>query len=204
MSRRIPDDKADAALLRDLTAALDSGDADAVNTAFEAIYHACAGSVAFVCARFLDSDTDVQSVTDDVFVSFFQRAPYIEELDSLRAYLCQAARRASMDHLRARRRRERGLAMPVPLLAAETDTDPMTLIPDPDGDIPAHARYKALAEDLCATVGRENTEIILAHAVCGESFPRIARRLGKKENTVKTAYHRAIKRFRQEKGDRWL
>ena len=204
MPRHVPDDRSDHTLLDTLNHALASGDAGAVDRAFETIYDTYARSVAFVCGRFLTDDTDIRSVTNDVFVSFFQRAPYIEEIESLRAYLCQAARRASMDHLRAKRRRERGLAAPVPLLAAETDTDPMTLIPDPDGDIPAHARYKALAEDLCATVGRENTEIILAHAVCGESFPRIARRLGKKENTVKTAYHRAIKRFRQEKGDRWL
>ena len=201
MSRLIPDDQADAALLRDLTAALDSGDADAVNTAFEAVYHACAGSVAFVCARFLDNDADVQSVTNDVFVSFFQRAPYIEELDSLRAYLCQAARRAALDFLRSKNRRERRLT---DLTAPDEDTDPLTLVPDPDEEIPSHARYKAMTADLCATVGKENTEIILSHAVCGESFPAIAARLGKKENTVKTAYHRAIKRFRKEKGDRWL
>ena len=201
MSRRIPDD---TALLRDLTAALNSGDGDAVNTAFEAIYHACAGAVAFVCARFLDSDTDVQSVTDDVFVSFFRRAPYIEELDSLRAYLCQAARRAALDHLRAKNRRERGLT-DIPLLHdGDTDTNPLTLIPDPDEDVTSHSRYKAMTEDLCATVGRENTEIILSHAVCGESFPAIAARLGLKTGTVKTRYHRAIHQFRKEKGDRWL
>ena len=200
MSRLIPDDQADAALLRDLTAALDSGNTDAVNTAFEAVYHACAGSVAFVCGRFLTNDTDIRSVTDDVFVSFFQRVPYIE-IESLRAYLCQAARRAALDHLRAKNRRERRLTE---LTSPDEDTDPLTLLPDPDGDIPAHARYKALTADLCATVGQESAEIVLSHAVCGESFPEIAARLGKKENTVKTAYHRAIKRFRKEKGDRWL
>ena len=204
MSRRISDDIADAALLRNLTSALGSGDADAINVAFEAIYNAYAGSVAFVCAGLLDNDTDVRGVTDDVFVSFFHRAPYIEDLDSLRAYLCVAARRASLDYLRARKRRERGLTTLSPRREEDLDTDPISLIPDPDGDITAHVRYKALIEDLSATVGRENTEIILAHAVCGESFPEIARRLGKRESTVKTAYHRAIKRFRKEKGDRWL
>ena len=201
MPRHTPNDQA---LLRDLTHALGRGDAEAVNTAFEAIYNASAGSVAFVCARFLDNDADVQSVTDDVFVSFFQRAPYLGEVESLRAYLCRAASRAALDHLRARNRRERGLTTLTLPLDGEADTDPLTLLPDPDGDITSHARYRAMTEDLCATVGRENTEIILAHAVCGETFPEIALRLGKKENTIRTAYHRAIKRFRQEKGDRWL
>ena len=68
----------------------------------------------------------------------------------------------------------------------------------------ASLRYVELTDDLRATVGDEATEIILAHSVCGESFPSIAARMGKKENTVKTIYHRAIHKFRREKGDRWL
>lgn len=198
MPRQVPDDHA---LLETLTHALGSGDAGAVDRAFEVIYNTYARSVAFVCGRYLEQDTDIQSVTNDVFISFFQRSPYVEEIDSLRAYLMQSARRAALDFLRSKNRRERGLTELTP---PDEDTDPLTLIPDPDGDVSSHARYRAMVDDLCATVGEENTEIILSHAVCGESFPAIALRLGKKENTVKTAYHRAIKRFRQEKGDRWL
>lgn len=198
MPRQVPDDHT---LLETLTHALGSGDAGAVDRAFEVIYNTYARSVAFVCGRYLEQDTDIQSVTNDVFISFFQRSPYVEEIDSLRAYLMQSARRAALDFLRSKNRRERGLTELTP---PDEDTDPLTLIPDPDGDITANTRYRAMTADLCATVGRESTEIILSHAVCGESFPEIAARLGKKENTVKTAYHRAIKKFRKEKGDRWL
>ena len=198
MPRHVPDDHT---LLETLTHALGTGDAGAVDRAFESIYNAYARSVAFVCGRYLEQDADIQSVTNDVFISFFQRSPYVEEIDSLRAYLTQSARRAALDFLRAKNRRERGLTELTP---PDEDTDPLTLIPDPDGDITANTRYKALTDDLCATVGRESTEIILSHAVCGESFPEIAARLGLKTGTVKTRYHRAIKRFRKEKGDRWL
>ena len=201
MPRHAPDDRSDHTLLDTLNHALASGDAGAVDRAFETIYDTYARSVAFVCGRFLTDDTDIRSVTNDVFVSFFQRAPYIEEIESLRAYLTQAARRASLDFLRAKNRRERGLTE---LTFPDEDTDPLTLIPDPDVDIPANTRYKALTADLCATVGQESAEIILSHAVCGESFPEIAARLGLKTGTVKTRYHRAIHQFRKEKGDRWL
>ena len=198
MPRHVPDDHT---LLETLTHALGSGDAGAVDHAFETLYNTYARSVAFVCGRFLTDDTDIRSVTNDVFVSFFQRAPYIEEIESLRAYLMQAARRAALDFLRSKNRRERRLT---DLTAPDEDTDPLTLVPDPDEDIPSHARYKAMTADLCATVGKENTEIILSHAVCGESFPEIAARLGLKTGTVKTRYHRAIQRFRKQKGDAWL
>lgn len=200
MPRHAPDDRSDHTLLDTLNHALASGDAGAVDRAFETIYDTYARSVAFVSGRFLTDDTDIRSVTNDVFVSFFQRAPYIE-IESLRAYLTQAARRASLDFLRAKNRRERGLTE---VTSPDEDTDPLTLVPDPDEDIPSHARYKSMTADLCATVGKENTEIILSHAVCGESFPAIAARLGLKTGTVKTRYHRAIHQFRKEKGDRWL
>ena len=163
MPRHAPDDRSDHALLDTLTHALASGDAGAVDQAFETIYNTYAGSVAFVCGRFLSDDTDVRSVTDDVFVSFFQRVPYIE-IESLRAYLCQAARRAALDHLRAKKRRERGLTDLRFSTDGKDDTDPLTLLPDPDEDIPANTRYKALTADLCSTVGQENTEIVLSHA----------------------------------------
>ena len=198
MPRHVPDDHT---LLETLTHALGSGDAGAVDQAFESIYNAYARSVAFICGRYLADDTEIRSVTNDVFISFFQRSPYIEEIESLRAYLMQSARHAALDFLRSKNRRERRLTELTP---PDGDTDPLTLIPDPDGDIAAHARYRALTDDLRATVGDEAAEIILSHAVCGESFPAIAARLGLKTSTVKTRYHRAIQRFRKQKGDAWL
>ncbi len=198
MSRQNHDD---SRLLRDLTDALSSGDRDAVNAAFEAVYHTYARSVALVCGRYLANDADVQSVTNDVFLRFFRRAVYRDGIDSLRAYLTRAARHAALDVLREQNRRERGLADLYADRDGNGETDPLTLIPDEDGDVTAHARYQALVDELCAAVGKEATAIILAHAVCGESFPAIASRMGKKENTVKTIYHRAIKAYRKEKGD---
>ena len=198
MPRHVPDDHT---LLETLTHALGTGDAGAVDRAFESIYNAYARSVAFVCGRYLSDDTEIRSVTNDVFISFFQRSPYIEEVESLRAYLMQSARHAALDFLRSKNRRERRLTELTP---PDGDTDPLTLIPDPDGDIAAHARYRALTDDLRATVGDEAAEIVLSHAVCGESFPAIAARLGLKTGTVKTRYHRAIQRFRKQKGDAWL
>ena len=201
MPRHVPDDRSEHALLETLTRALGSGDARAVDQAFEVIYNTYAGSVAFVCGRYLTDDTEIRSVTNDVFISFFQRSPYVEEIGSLRAYLMQAARHAALDFLRSKNRREKRLTELTP---PDGDTDPLTLIPDPDGDVTAHARYRALTDDLRAAVGDEATEIILSHAVCGESFPEIAARLGLKTGTVKTRYHRAIQRFRKQKGDAWL
>ncbi len=193
-------------LLRDLSRALGLGDAAALDRAFEAIYRTYVRSVALVCARFLREDADVQSVTDDVFVAFFQRAASLDlcELGSLRAYLTASAKNAARDHLRAQCRREEFCADMPSAWDADGETDPLSMLPDPESDVTASLRYTELTRDLRATVGDEAAEIILSRAVCGESFPAIAARLGKKENTVKTLYHRAIQKFRREKGERWL
>ena len=204
MSERYGEEKR---LLRDLDRALGLGDAATLDRAFEAIYRTYVRSVALVCARFLREDADVQSVTNDVFVAFFQRVAFLDlsELGSLRAYLTASAKHAALDHLRAQHRRE-GLCVDIssPAWDADGETDPLSMLPDPDSDVAASLRYTELTRDLRATVGDEAAEIILSRAVCGESFPVIAARLGKKENTVKTLYHRAIQKFRREKGDRWL
>ena len=195
----------DRELLAALTRALRAGDSRAVNQAFETIYGTYVRSVAFVCARYLQDDADVQSVTNDVFVRFFQRVAYLDDLMSLRAYLTAAARHAALDHLRARSRREDPLVASVHVTDEDgLEADLLSMLPDPCGDVTASLRYAQLTDDLRATLGDEATEIVLSHAVCDESFSDIAARLGKKENTVKTMYHRAIKKFRREKGDRWL
>lgn len=197
----------DKRLLGELVRALDAGDAASLDRAFEAIYRAYVRSVALVCARFLRDDADVQSVTNDVFVAFFRRMEFLvpDEIGSLRAYLTASAKNAALDHLRAQGRREGVLAdTRISDGGAEGETDLLSMLPDPDGDVTASVRYTELTRDLCCTVGEEAAEIILSRAVCGESFPAIAARLGKKENTVKTLYHRAIQKFRREKGDRWL
>ncbi len=194
-------------LLRDLDRALGSGDAVTLDRAFEAIYRTYVRAVALVCARYLREDADVQSVTNDVFVAFFHRVATLDlrELGSLRAYLATAAKHAALDLLRAQRRRE-GLWTDIlpPAWDAEGEPDLLSMLPDPDGDVTASLRYEEMTRDLRTTVGEEAAEIILSRAVCGDSFPAIAARLGKKENTVKTIYHRAILKFRREKGDRWL
>lgn len=197
----------DKRLLRELARALDAGDAVALDRAFEAIYRTYVRSVALVCARLLRDNADIQSVTNDVFVAFFRRMEFLDtdELGSLRAYLTTAAKHAALDHLRAQSLREGALAdTRLPAGDGEGEADLLSMLPDPDGDVTVSVRYVELTRDLGRTVGEEAAEIILARAVCGESFPAIAARLGKKENTVKTIYHRAIQKFRREKGDRWL
>ncbi len=200
-------DREDLRLVRDLAHAMAAGERTVIDTAFEAIWRRHVRPVALVCARYLSDDGDILSVADDVFVRFFRAVPSLELTTSLRAYLAAIARHAALDHLRSVARREAhmtdiGLS---PDLSHDGDGgDRLSLLPDPDADLGASLRYRELVCDLRSVLPAETVELILAHAVWGMSFGEIGRRLGRRENSVKTTYHRALATFRRQKGEHWL
>ncbi len=196
-------DREDTRLQAELRDALASGDREAVDRAFEAIYRAYARVVAFVAARFLRDDADVVSVTDDVFISFFRHCETGDSVENLRAYLTAAARNRAMDCLRAEGRRSAGVVSD-PGGRDGDGVDLLELIPDPDGDVGASARYRDLVSDLASVLEPRTVAVILGHAVYGETFASLGARLGIKASTAKTLYHRGLATFRNKKGESWL
>ncbi len=195
-------DREDRRLLAELRGAAASGDRQTLDRVYEAIWHRHVATVSLVCARYLSDDGDVISATDDVFLRFFRVAPTLTLTVPLRAYLSVMAKHAALDILRAAARRSVHLTEP-PLSGGIADggADPMDRIPDADADVGASVRYRELVADLRAVLDPQAVEIILAHAVRGETFGEIGARLHLKENTVKTQYHRALKTYRRKKGD---
>ncbi len=199
-------DREDRRLLEAMAKALASGERERIDQAFEAIWHRHARAVALVCARYVRDDADIVSLTDDVFLRFFQNAPNLELTVSLRAYLAALARHAAIDHARATARRERCLAFE-PQYSSDDEERlfvDVAVLPDPDADVGASIRYRELVEDLLTVLEPQAVEIILGHIVEGETFGALGDRLGMKEATVRTVYHRALKSFRKKKGESWL
>lgn len=141
-------------------------------------------------------------MTDDVFISFFRRCAEGLETENLLAYLTRAARNRALDCLRAEGRRSAGLVSD-PTQAGE-EISLFDLIPDPDGDVEASARYRDLVRDLASVLDAKTVAIIVGHAVYGETFIALGERLGIKASTVKTMYHRGLTTFRNRKGESWL
>ncbi len=185
----------DRRLLSELCRAIAAGDRRAQDHAFEAIWHRHAAAVSLICARYLADDGDILDVTDEVFLRLFRAAPTLCLTGSLRAYLATLARNTAIDRCRSAVRRAAHLSEP-----GNGVTDPLAAIPDPDADVGASIRYRELVASLRALLSTEEVEIILAHAVWGETFGSIATRLGQKENSVKSRYHRALKTYREKKG----
>ncbi len=191
-------DREDRRLVENLRRACASGDRAAQNRAFEDIWHRYAPTVSLICARYLHDDGDILSVTDDVFLRFFRAAPHLILTVPLRAYLATVAKNAALDHLRATARRDARLS---PGASGPEDADPLAHVADPDADVGASVRYRELVAELRSVLDARAVEIILAHAVWGETFGEIAERCQMKENTVKTVYHRSLKAYRRKKGE---
>ncbi len=199
-------DREDRRLVEDLARAMSAGRREAVDRAFEAIWQRHVRTVSLVAARYLREDADILSVTDDVFLRFLRAAPTLELTVSLRAYLAASAENAARDYRRARARREAHLVDPVlpshDPHGEEGSMDRLSLIPDPDADVGASLRWRELMEELREVMDERSLQIVLAHAVWGESFPAIGARLGLKESTARSLYHRALHAFRRKKGGR--
>ncbi len=196
----VPHERNDRRALGRLLQAVEHGQADEINEAFEDIYHTYVRLVAFVCGKYLSDENDVRSVTNDVFVQLFN---HLNRLDpdghGLKYYLAASAKHAALNHLRDQRRHRDAL------LATEEETEAFLSVPDPDCENPdASLRYRELVRDLSACMDRTALDIVLRHAVMGETFPAIASDLGMKPATVKTVYHRALAAFRREKGTHWI
>lgn len=199
-STAIPDERNDQRALGRLLRAVERGQADEINEAFEDIYNTYVRLVAFVCGKYLSEDDDIKMVTNDVFVQFFN---HLDSLDTdgqgLKYYLTVSAKNAALNYLRDQHRHRNAL------LATEEEAEAFLSVPDPDSeDMGASVRYRELVRDLSACMDKTALDIVLRHAVMGETFPAIANDLSMKPATVKTIYHRALAAFRREKGTHWI
>ncbi|MBQ9780530.1 MAG: sigma-70 family RNA polymerase sigma factor [Clostridia bacterium] len=198
-SLSIPNDRHDKHSLRRLLRAVEGGRTEEINQAFEDIYDAYVRLVAFVCGKYLSNDEDIKEVTNDVFVHFFNHLSSLDpEGEGLKYYLTVSAKNAALNYLRDQRRHRDAL------VATEEEAEVLLSVPDPDGeDTGASIRYRELIRDMASCMDKTALEIVLRHAVMGETFPTIGHDLQIKPSTVKTLYHRALAAFRREKGIHW-
>ena len=158
--------------------ALQSGDKNRINSAFEEVYRAYSKLVAFVVGEYISDRETIKEVVNDVFVSFFNHADGI--YGSIKYFLTVSAKNSAIN--RAKKDNKRCGDLPLEYADVASEFEP---------------RSEILAE-LKKRLGDEEIKIIVMHAVEGYSFREIAKTLDKNPNTVLTIYSRALKKFRKE------
>jgi RNA polymerase sigma-70 factor (ECF subfamily) len=160
---------------------------DADQPPFEDLYRQYMGRIyAFVRAQ-VDSSSDAEDVTAQVFMNAYQAYARFEPRHSTpAAWLFRIARNATLDHFRAQGRRER--------LRRTIEHQPVAEA-DPASKAEERIQYRALLERVAQLPERQREAISLRHS--GLSFDEVGQLLGCSEDAAKMLYHRALKALRE-------
>ena len=158
-----------------LRLAVSSGNKGRIDEAFLSFYKDTSALIGFVLSRYLEDKETIKDLVNETYLQFYF---HIQQISSYRSYLVQVA-----THLALAKRKE---AVVLPL--EEDDFAPSEN---------ASSNYIELMESLRRILSEEEIQILVLHAVYGYSFKEIASLKGKKEEAVKSTYHRAIKRYKK-------
>lgn len=143
---------------------------------FRDLYQFYRKLVLFVLSRLLEDKQDILDLCEDCFLELYS---HIQDVDNVKSYLCVTAKNKAYSLLR--KKQEQGYL---------------------DEDIPTtdfHPVAYEFEQWASSIIGEEDYSIIIDHLALDYSFREIAEQRGSKENTVKTRYHRALRKLRKEK-----
>lgn len=152
---------------------------------FNDIYVTYGKLVFFVISRYVHQVQDIEDLTNDVFLSFFNQIQQINLNGNIKSYLTTSAKNTALNFIKKQN------------YQAEI-SESIFLV----SNISRNASYYLLLKEMEECLAKEEIEIILKYAVEGMKFKFIAEELKKPINSVITTYHRAIKKFKKYKGER--
>ena len=167
-----------------LLAGVAAGDREA----FAQLYHRARGAVYAMALSILKNSADAQDVTQDAFVRIWQSAGTYRSQGSPMAWMLTITRNLARMRLRQSAR------------LGELTEEEWNAIPAQAPSVTAED--KAVLQKALATLGDQERQIVLLHAVSGLKHREIAALLETPLPTVLSKYHRALKELRtQLEGD---
>lgn len=164
---------------------IQSGNEEQIHKVFNEIYVTYSKLVFFVISKYVHQFQDIEDLTNDVFLSFFNQIQQIDLTNNIKSYLTTSAKNKALNFIKKQNIVE--------------FSESIFLIPDKNNN---NNSYYLLLKEMEECLSKEEIEIILKHSVEGMKFKSIAEELKKPTNSVITAYHRAIKKFKKYKDGR--
>lgn len=162
--------------------ALKSRDKNKLERVFEKIYDSYHGLIYFCIAQYVHLDEDVEEILNDVFIKFFNHLNDFE-IKSIKYYLVQSARNASIDFIRKRNRRK------------EVEFDETILIQEGQ-----KIEDKNLYYDIKNYLDENDFKILEEYIVIGKSSSEIALELNTTPGAVRTKISRIKKILKKKFG----
>lgn len=155
---------------------------------FQYLYTKYKPLVRFVVAQYIKNEFDIEDITQETFVKFFNYAERINS--SIKTYLTVSAKNIAFNFLKKNQK------------LSYVDTDEVPNLNDVflPSDYLSNDRFDELICDMKKVLSEEDVNIILLHLVDDIKFQDIALQLNQNIKTVKTKYYRALKKYKKVKG----
>lgn len=155
---------------------------------FQYLYAKYKPLVSFVVARYVKNALDIEDITQETFINFFNHVENINS--SIKTYLTASAKNSAFNFLKKSNKVTYVDLDELPYLSGEVSVD----------DYFANDRFIELTNDMKKALSGEDVTIILWHLVDDATFDEIALKLNQNVKTVKTKYYRALKKYKKVKG----
>ena len=158
--------------------------------AFELLFHAMYGQLCAYAVRFLNDQDDAEEIVQEVFVRVWQKREQIDINYSIKSYLYQSVRNASLNHIKHDRvvREHEQYELSMGNVKDESDT-----LVTSELEMRIHDAIEALPE--------ERRRIFIMSRDEGLKYKEIAEKLNISVKTVENQIGRALKSLRAELSD---
>ena len=159
-----------------------SGVAAGDREALAQLYHRTRTAVYTLALSYLKNAHDAQDVTQDTFVRVWDSAPQYRPQGSPMGWLLTVCRNLALTRLRQEKR------------LVELEEEEWNAIPADDSGLTPEDR--AVLEKALASLGDQERQVVMLHAVTGLKHREIAQVLQLPLATVLSKYHRALKKLK--------
>lgn len=160
-----------------------SGNETEIYKVFNECYMKYAKLVYFVISQYIHNNHDIEDLTNEVFISFFNNITNLNLNKNIKGYLTTSAKNAALNFIKTHNK-------------IEYNEEYITNISDHH----TNNAYQELLLEMSDCLTKEEIDIIILHTVYDLKFKDISQQYNKPINTIISIYHRSIKKFRKFKG----
>lgn len=163
--------------------AIKSNDIRIIHEVFEEIYVTYGKLVYFKIMQYVSNKLDVEELTQDVFVSFYNNLKCTDILD-IKYYLVASAKNKAVDFIKKKK------------VVLQSDD---RVIFETEDIVDNYMEYDDIIEIMKCFLNEFEIEIIIKHIIDDLSFKQLSIQYKKPLNTIISIYHRALKKFKKER-----
>ena len=161
-----------------LVDALKSKNRICIEETFKLIYDSYFKLVYFCISNYVNNKEDIEELTNDVFLKFFNHLDNIRIDGSIKYYLTTSAKNTAINFAKKQSK----------IIVSEE----VNLIPDTTPNC-----NNELIDKIRESLTKDEADLVIEHVVIGKSLREIAKESNESANTIKSRYRRSIIKLRK-------